>query len=544
MTGVPERDGRRLAVAWACVLGLCWWAAGQEAAPAPAPAPEAAPAAPLVANGSFEEESGGIPSGWAAEARSGQGVVTLARAAEGRTGAAGALIESASPCDAVWSATAGVEPGALYRASAWVRTAGVAGPGGAGAYLQVADMPLGRSLAVAGDSEWAEVSVVFDTGAETAVRLLCGLGGPAPASGRALFDDVSLVKVVAASDLRPTVRIDAGAAGPPVSPLIYGQQLEPVGAALEGGLWAEMLRDRKFLHPVGATASPWKPIGGEGVVQMVAEQPFAGAHSPRVTLRAEEYPNGLTQGGLRLRAGRRYVCRMALCGDPAAGPIHVALVWGTGLADRQSQTVDAVSPEYTVATVELGVGADTSDGHLEITGLGDQWFGVGAVSLMPVEHVNGMRPDVLACLTELGASIYRWPGGNASGTWDWQASVGDRDRRAPRLQGDGVTVENNDFGVDEFLAFCAEVQAEPCIAVNAGTGDAGSAARLVEYVTGSPGSPMGQVRATNGRQEPYPVSWWAIGGLAPGDPAPEEPAPEAAAARTAEYAAAMAAVAP
>jgi alpha-L-arabinofuranosidase len=72
-------------------------------------------------------------------------------------------------------------------------------------------------------------------------------------------------------------------------------------------------------------------------------------------------------------------------------------------------------------------------------------------------------------------------------------------------------VEHNDFGLDEFVAFCREVGAEPLIVANSGFGDDHSAAEEVEYANGSTDTPMGRWRAFNGHPEPYNVKWWGIG---------------------------------
>src|SRR6188472_2777310 len=79
------------------------------------------------------------------------------------------------------------------------------------------------------------------------------------------------------------VTINAEKTGPPINPFIYGQFIEHLGRCIYGGIWAEMLEDRKFFRPVGAAASPWQPLGG-ATVQMETEAPFVGDHTPRVTL--------------------------------------------------------------------------------------------------------------------------------------------------------------------------------------------------------------------------------------------------------------------
>ena len=57
------------------------------------------------------------------------------------------------------------------------------------------------------------------------------------------------------------VTIDAGKTGEPISKFVYGQFIEHLGRCIYGGIWAEMLEDRKFYVAVGGKDSPWKPIG-------------------------------------------------------------------------------------------------------------------------------------------------------------------------------------------------------------------------------------------------------------------------------------------
>ena len=54
------------------------------------------------------------------------------------------------------------------------------------------------------------------------------------------------------------VTIDATKPGEPIAPLVYGQFIEHLGRCIYGGLWAEMLEDRKFFYPVTGEAPPWE----------------------------------------------------------------------------------------------------------------------------------------------------------------------------------------------------------------------------------------------------------------------------------------------
>ena len=72
-------------------------------------------------------------------------------------------------------------------------------------------------------------------------------------------------------------------------------------------------------------------------------------------------------------------------------------------------------------------------------------------------------------------------------------------------------MQTNDLGMDEFLEFCKLIGVEPYISVNAGLGDAHSAAEQVEYMNGASSTHMGALRAKNGHTEPYHVKFWNIG---------------------------------
>jgi len=143
--------------------------------------------------------------------------------------------------------------------------------------------------------------------------------------------------------------------------------------------------------------------------------------------------------------------------------------------------------------------------------------GVGTVSLMPADNVEGFRADVLALLRELDSPVYRWPGGNFVSGYDWRDGIGDPDRRPPRKNPAWQGIEHNDVGLHEFLRLCELIGAEPYITVNTGLGTPQQAAEELAYVNGPAVSPLGRLRARNGHPEPYGVTWWAIGNEMYGD---------------------------
>ena len=322
---------------------------------------------------------------------------------------------------------------------------------------------------------------------------------------------------LAAEDASKTViTIDVTKKAEPISKYIYGQFIEHLGRCIDGGIWAEMLEDRKFYYPVGAEKSPWKVIGPKEAVTMSTKNPYVGDHTPSVELSGGKASRGISQDGLGLRKGHEYVGRVVLVTDSESAVAQVSLYWSRGTG--KTKFIDPLSKGFTTISFRFKVNGDTDNGRLAIKGQGKGAFSIGAVSLMPADNVEGMRADTLKLLKELNSPIYRWPGGNFVSGYDWRDGIGERDKRPPRpnLAWPGK-LESNDFGIDEFMTFCRLLDTEPYIAVNSGFGDAHSAAKEVEYVNGPADTAMGKKRADNGHPEPYNVKWWGIGNEMYGD---------------------------
>lgn len=334
----------------------------------------------------------------------------------------------------------------------------------------------------------------------------------------------------AAHDLRrastTNVRVDIGQASPPVSPYEYGMFIEHIGPLIYRSLWSEMLDDRKFYFPISGEAAnaaaqmppfrsrmlalrTWQPVGPSRYVTMDPHDPFVGAHSPRIRLDAS-IPHGIVQSGLALVRGRRYTGYAYLRGA-AGARVSVTLIWRGAARERQTLSLGTLAPAYRRFAFEFSATADSADAALEITGTGAGSFHIGAVSLMPADNVDGFRPEVISLLRELRSGFWRLPGGNFVSDFNWYDSVGDRDKRPPVFDYAWHAMQSNDVGMDEFMTFCRLIGVEPYVTVNAGFGDAHSAAEEVEYMNGPVTTRLGALRARNGHPEPYHVKFWDIG---------------------------------
>jgi len=314
--------------------------------------------------------------------------------------------------------------------------------------------------------------------------------------------------------------IDATRTGQPITKLIFGGFMEPATT----GVWAEMLSDRKFFNEITSNLPPatgrggfgmrgplrrWMSVGADSFVVMDRKNPYAGEWTPLVRLEAA-VPHGISQSGIVLVGGRAYAGRVVLEGSPGI-KVHVSLIWGPNAGDRQTITINTITAGYAKFPLKFTPKADSSEGRLEIAGTGSGSFHIGAVSLMPADNVSGFKAANVRLLKEMGICIARWPGGNFVSAYDWRDGLGDHDKRPPRRELAWNGMESNDMGIDDFMTFCRLIGAEPYIAVNAGLGDAHSAAEEVEYVNGPATSRLGQLRAANGHPAPYGVKIWGIG---------------------------------
>ncbi len=468
----------------------------------------------VIANSSFEDIENGLPRGWKPEVW--QPAADLGTDSIAHSGKQSVRISSLAGGDASWAFVVPVHPFSRYRLSGWIRTANVQSLGGKGALLNLHNLQPLQTRALSGTHEWTRVELVFESQANDAVQVNCLLGGWGRVKGSAWFDDIEL-ELLSSRRMKPEVSIDAGKRLPAISNYIYGQFIEHLGRCIYGGIWAEMLEDRKFYFPVGAKESPWKPLGEPANVRMNPILPLAGVPAPEIRLPGNGAAGGIVQQGLALIQSRGYSGRIVLAGDPGAVPVRVSLVWGPQKEQRQTCLVSEISGEYRAYPLRFWAGDNCTNGELEIASSGSESFRVATVSLMPADNVGGFRSDVLKLLRELNAPVYRWPGGNFASGYNWKEGIGERDRRPPRKNPAWQGIEHNDVGIHEFMDFCRLLGAEPYITVNSGQGSEKLAADMVEYVNGAPDSAMGQLRAQNGHPQPWGCRFWSIGNEMYGD---------------------------
>lgn len=334
-----------------------------------------------------------------------------------------------------------------------------------------------------------------------------------------------------------TVTVAVNETGAPIQKYIYGQFIEHLGRCIYGGIWAEMLMDRKFYYPVTdeyspwATASelfwadesileypylarsPWQIVGSSGNLIMDSDDPYVGEHTPVIKVSGEKA--GIQQNELSVLTGQKYVGRVILAGENSLLPVSIQL----STPDGQTETIiiENISSEFQTYPFEFTPGFTSDSTSLEIFSEGVGSLKIGTVSLMPADNIQGWRRDVVGLLKELNSPVYRWPGGNFVSGYNWRDGIGERDKRPPRKNPAWKGVEHNDVGIHEYMELMELIDSEPFIAVNTGLGTVEEVAEEIQYCNGSVDSEMGELRAANGHPEPYGVKWWAVGNEMYGD---------------------------
>ena len=137
-------------------------------------------------------------------------------------------------------------------------------------------------------------------------------------------------------------------------------------------------------------------------------------------------------------------------------------------------------------------------------------FWVGEAS--PIPNTRGIRNDTVAALREIGIPNLRWPGGCFADEYHWMEGVGPREQRQSivNTHWGGVT-ENNHFGTHEFMDLCEQLDCEPYICGNLGSGTVREMQQWVEYLTFEGESPMTDLRRANGREAPWKIRFWGVG---------------------------------
>jgi len=129
-----------------------------------------------------------------------------------------------------------------------------------------------------------------------------------------------------------------------------------------------------------------------------------------------------------------------------------------------------------------------------------------------IPNVNGMRTDVVEALKEMKIPVLRWPGGCFADEYHWKDGIGPKETRKKMINTHwGGVVEDNSFGTHEFMELARQLGCKTYVNGNVGSGTVQEMSEWFEYMTFEGVSPMADLRAKNGHEEPWRVDYFGVG---------------------------------
>lgn len=368
-----------------------------------------------------------------------------------------------------------------------------------------------------------------------------------------------LLKLIAASSLvlagslllaqtapvQITVRINKP--GVKISPTFFGLMTEEINHAYDGGLYAELIRNRSFEDRGRAEEIPGWTFGRQGrrktTMRVESEDAPVGARHLGKFLRvdvgegAADDPAEIENTGywgIPIRPKTTLVATFyARASRDGYGPVILSL--RLGHSSLAQSTVPEIGSAWRKYTVQLRTGEFPAkpNGRLNISMAQSGTVSFAYVSLFPATYrnrPNGNRIDLMNLLGDMKPSFLRLPGGNylegntIPERFEWKDTIGPVADR-PGHQGPWGYRSSDGLGLLEFLEWCEDLRMQPVPAVYAGYSlrqeHVEPGAKLqpyvqdaldeIEYVTGDLYTHWGAERAKDGHPKAFPLTYVEIG---------------------------------
>ena len=348
-----------------------------------------------------------------------------------------------------------------------------------------------------------------------------------------------------------TINIDAQNRGPKISPTHYGIFFEDINHAADGGLYAELIRNRSFedgpRYGAPADMQGWSTFAAPPslltakLIQPTKKSPLLNAAQHNaLQLTVEATPESpvclVNEGfwGINAVQGRTYRLSFFARGK-YKGQVKATLCDEKGAAVYAETTVsiDGLGKNWTKYTAAL-----LSDGNdpkaqfaLVLDGVGT--LDLDMVSLFPPtfkNRPNGMRPDLANMLWQMHPKFMRFPGGcfvegqeSPDNAFRWERTIGPIEEREGHWNVNWGYRTTDGIGFHEYLQLAEDLGAKPLYVVNVGLWHGGmtpveelqpwidECLNALEYANGDVTTKYGALRAKNGHPAPFNIEYLEIG---------------------------------
>ena len=336
-----------------------------------------------------------------------------------------------------------------------------------------------------------------------------------------------------------TIDVDLAAQGHSVSPDLYGIFFEDINHAADGGLYAELIRNRSFEEVYDSEAGivAWKPVG-DSQIALTTDGLLneAQRHALRVTI-GKSGAGVENEGfwGIDAQNGHQYRLSFwarALQGNP--GLLKASLVGHDGTTLGEIFIGDKIGKKWTRVEARFVCTGDDPKARFQLTAEQPCQLALDVVSLFPPtfkNRPNGMRPQLAQMLADMHPKFMRFPGGcfvegqvSAENAYHWQRTVGPIEERPGHMNANWSYWVTDGLGFHEYLQLAEDLGAKPLYVVNVGIWHGGftpveelepwiqEALDALEYANGdAKTTKFGRMRARNGHPEPFNLNLIEIG---------------------------------
>jgi alpha-L-arabinofuranosidase len=356
--------------------------------------------------------------------------------------------------------------------------------------------------------------------------------------------------VAASSTFAITLTIDTAHPGASINPAMWGIFFEDINFGADGGLYAEMVKNRSFEFPDPMMG--WikiSPSLAKGEFSVRDDNPLTPANPHYLRMRSEgSAPFGISNLGFRRMAVSKdesYNFSVDARGVDSAPVLDVQLVAADGTV-LDSAHLQNFSPTWKHYTAVVHPNDTDWGARLNVLMTNRGTVDLDMISLFP-EHTwknrpGGLRADLVQMLADLKPGFMRFPGGcivegsQLDRRYQWKNTigpVGDRQLLINRWNYEFVHRPTPDYfqsfglGFFEFFQLCEDIGAQPLPILNCGMAcqfNSGElcpldqldpyiqdALDLIEFANGPAGSEWGAKRAALGHPEPFNMKMMGVG---------------------------------
>ena len=222
-----------------------------------------------------------------------------------------------------------------------------------------------------------------------------------------------------------SLTVQVNEAGPSISPLLYGLMFEDISHSGDGGIYAELIRNRILMDNASAP-DYWSLVTSSGAAGMIALDMTNPVNTVALTtslkLQITTVASGQRVGvanagywGIPVRPNTTYQASFyAIASADFSGPLTVTIESNDGSTVYAHAKVSAISTTWDQYSVTLTTGnvtpSSTNRFVISASHTGTVWFTL--VSLFPptwANHTNGLRPDLMQLFAQHSFEVPAFP---------------------------------------------------------------------------------------------------------------------------------------